>query len=134
MLPRTQNAARYALSIMRIIIGFTFLCHGAQKLFGLFGGMGGHGARATLLSLFGAGGVLEFFGGLLIILGLFTRPVAFILCGEMAVAYFHAHNPRGIWPIRNGGELAVVYCFVFLYLCVAGAGPVSLDKLLRRRE
>lgn len=126
--------AAYARSLLRVIIGFTFACHGAQKLFGLFGGLGGHGARAALASLFGAAGIIEFVGGLLIILGLFTRPVAFILCGEMAVAYFRTHNPRGPWPIQNGGELAVLYCFIFLYLLAAGAGPISMDRLFRNRD
>lgn len=126
--------SRYALSLLRIVAGFTFTLHGAQKLFGWLGGMGGHGAKATLFSLIGLAGVLEFFGGLLILAGLFTRPVAFILCGEMAVAYFRSHAPRGFWPILNGGELTVLYCFVFLYLCAAGPGPVSLDRLLGRRS
>jgi putative oxidoreductase len=123
----------YLLSLLRMIIGFTFSCHGAQKLLGLFGGMGGHGAKAPFPSISWIGGVLELVGGLLIFLGLFTRPVAFILCGEMAVAYFRIHAPRGVWPIVNGGELAVVYCFLFLYLFAAGAGPVSLDRLIRKR-
>lgn len=123
----------YVLSLLRVIIGFTFCCHGAQKLFGLFGGMGGHGAKAAALSLFWFAGILEFFGGLLVILGLFTRPVALILCGEMAVAYFRVHAPRGLWPILNMGELAVVYCFVYLYFFAAGPGPVSLDRFIRKR-
>jgi putative oxidoreductase len=121
-------------SLLRIVIGFTFILHGAQKLFGLFGGIGGHGQKAMLLSLFGLAGVLEFYGGLLIILGLFTRPVAFILAGEMAFVYFRMHAPRGFWPINNGGELAVHYCFIFLYLVVAGPGNLSLDALIRRRR
>jgi putative oxidoreductase len=79
-------------------------------------------------------GVIECFGGLLIILGLFTRPVAFLLCGEMAVAYFKQHAVRGLWPISNGGELAVIYCFVFLYLVHAGAGPLSLDRAVRKKS
>jgi putative oxidoreductase len=119
---------------LRIVVGFTFALHGSQKLFGLFGGMGGHGAKAAVLSLLGFAAVLEFFGGLLIILGLFTRPVAFILAGEMAVAYFRAHMPRGFLPIVNGGELAVLYCFIFLYLSAAGAGSLSLDHAIWRRN
>jgi putative oxidoreductase len=124
----------YVLSLLRVIIGFTFCCHGAQKLFGAFGGMGGHGAKAAALSLLWFAGILETFGGLLIVLGLFTRPVALILCGEMAVAYFRAHAPRGFWPIVNMGELAVVYCFVFLYFFAAGPGPLSLDRVMRHRS
>lgn len=125
--------SRFLLSVMRIVIAFTFMEHGLQKIFGLFGGMGGHGARVAAFGLLWVGGVLECVGGTLLLFGLFTRVTAFILCGEMAFAYFHAHFPRGFWPIRNGGELAVVYCFVFLYLIAAGAGPISLDNVLRRR-
>ncbi len=123
----------YVLSFLRIIIGLTFSCHGAQKILGLFGGMGGHGEKVHFASMLGLAGFLELIGGLLILVGLFTRPVALILCGEMAVAYFTAHAPRAFWPIVNKGELAVVYCFVFLYLFAAGAGPVSLDRLIRKR-
>ena len=114
-----------ALSLLRIISGFLFMPHGAQKLFGALGA-----TPAQHLSLFGLAGVLEFFGGLLILLGLFTRPVAFILAGQMAVAFFMAHFPRGFWPILNGGELAVLYCFLFLYLATRGGGDWSADALL----
>lgn len=117
-----------ALSLLRIVAGFTFSEHGLQKLLGLFGG---HVAQP--LTLYGLAGYLETFGGLLIVLGLFTRPVAFILCGEMAVAYFKQHAPGGFWPIVNHGELAVLYCFIYLYLVTAGPGPWSLDALLRKR-
>jgi putative oxidoreductase len=130
---QTEQQAGYVLSLLRVIIGFTYCCHGAQKLFGLFGGLNGHGAKPALMSLLGAAAIIEFFGGLLIILGLFTRPVAFILCGEMAVAYFKVHAPHAFWPIVNKGELAVVYCFVFLYFAAVGAGPLSVDSLVRRR-
>ena len=123
-----------ALSVLRIMVGFTFSLHGLQKLFGLFGGMGGKGATAAFGSLIWTAGFLEAVGGLLLVLGLFTRPVAFLLCGEMAVAYFRQHAPRGFWPILNGGELAVLYCFVFLYLAVAGPGTVSLDRILRKKS
>jgi putative oxidoreductase len=87
-----------------------------------------------IFSLPGISGILEFFGGLLIVLGLFTRPVAFILSGQMAVAYFMVHAKQGFWPINNHGELAVLYCFVFLYFAAAGAGPLSLDYLIRRKN
>jgi putative oxidoreductase len=123
----------YVLSLLRIVVGFAFCCHGAQKLFGVFGGMGGHGAKATALSLLWFAAIIEFFGGLLVILGLFTRPVALLLCGEMAVAYFRVHAPRGFWPITNMGELAVLYCFIFLYFFAAGPGPLSLDRMIRKR-
>jgi putative oxidoreductase len=129
-----QVQSGYALSLLRVIVGFTFCCHGAQKLFGAFGGIGGHGGKAHAPSLFWFAAILEFFGGLLVILGLFTRPVALILCGEMAVAYFMMHAPKGFWPIVNMGELAVVYCFVFLYFFAAGPGTLSLDSVMRRRS
>ena len=122
----------FARSALRMIAGFTFSLHGLQKFLGFFGGMGGHGGTAPVLSLLWTAGVLETFGGLLLILGLFTRPVAFLLAGEMAFAYFRAHQPRGLWPIQNGGELAVLYCFVFLYIYTAGPGPLSLDRLFRK--
>ena len=122
----------HARSLLRIIAGFTFSLHGMQKLFGMF--LMGKGVAASFPSLMWVAGVLEAFGGLLLILGLFTVPVAFLLCGEMAVAYFRARLPRGPWPIRNGGELAVLYCFIFLYLFIAGPGPWSLDRLLRGKR
>ena len=123
----------YALSLLRIIAGFTFSLHGFQKLVGLLGGRGGTGAKAEFLSLIWVAGFLELFGGLLLILGLLTVPTAFLLSGQMAVAYFVAHLPKGFWPILNGGELAALYSFVFLYLFTAGPGPWSLDQLLRKR-
>ncbi len=123
-----------ALSVLRIVAGFMFSLHGVQKLFGVFGGLGGHGGTAAFGSLIWTAGVLECFGGLLLLLGLFTRPVAFLLCGQMAVAYFRSHSPKGFWPTLNGGELAVLYCFVFLYLCIAGPGPISLDRLIRKKS
>ncbi|HEX8141897.1 MAG TPA: DoxX family protein [Pyrinomonadaceae bacterium] len=126
-----------ALSILRIIAAFLLIQHGAQKVFGILlptpapGAPSSHGTF-SFFSLTGLAGVLEFFGGLLLLLGLFTRPVAFILSGLMAVAYFMAHAPQGFWPLLNKGELAALYSFVFLYLAVAGGGEWSLDSLLRR--
>lgn len=124
--------SRYFLSVLRIVAGFTFTLHGLQK-FGAFGGMGGHGGKVAAFTIAWFAAILEAVGGPLLILGLFTRPVAFILCGEMAFAYFRAHARRGFWPIANGGELAVLYCFIFLYLCVAGAGPISVDRMMGKR-
>ena len=118
------------LSVLRIATALLFMQHGAQKLFGFLATQ--PGATAPLFSMMGIAGVLEFFGGLLLLLGLFTRPVAFILSGEMAVAYFLAHAPGGFFPLQNKGELAVLYCFVFLYLAVAGGGAWSVDRLLNR--
>ncbi len=123
----------YALSLLRLVAGFTFAAHGLEKLFGMFGGIGGRGAAVHLTSLLGLAGALETLGGLLILAGLFTRPVAFVLAGEMAFAYFRQHAPRGMWPILNGGELAVLYCFIFLLLSAAGPGPWSLDGLIRKK-
>lgn len=131
---RKNDWQGYALSILRIIAGALFVCHGMQKLFGLFGGTNGHGATPHIWSQLWVAGVLETFGGGLVILGLCTRCIAFVLCGEMAVAYFRTHFPRGFWPIRNGGELAVLYCFIFLYFVFAGSGPISLDRLVRRKK
>ena len=122
-----SSMSPYAQSVMRIVIGFTFSCHGLQKLFGLLGGR-----QMQFPSLLWFGGIFECFGGILILVGLFTRPVAFLLCGEMAVAYFRTHAPRGLFPIQNGGELAVLYCFLFLYLSIAGPGFWSVDTLFHR--
>jgi putative oxidoreductase len=119
------------LSILRIIAAFLYMQHGAQKLFGFFAMPQMH--SFPLLSFMGLGGVLEFFGGLLVLLGLFTRPVAFILSGQMAVAYFMVHASKGFWPILNGGDLAALWSFLFLYLAAAGGGVWSLDYVLRRK-
>ena len=122
------------LGVARIGIGFLFWFHGAQKLFGWFGGFGEAGT-AELTSRFGAAGVIEFFGGLLIMLGLFTVPAAFIASGQMAVAYFWMHVPRGsFWPWANGGEKAAFYAFFFLLLAALGAGAFSIDAATRKRK
>lgn len=120
-----------ALSLLRVVFALLFMEHGAQKLFGLLGGMNGTGGTVAFPHLLWFAGVLEFFGGLSVLVGLFVRPVAFVLAGEMAFAYFMAHAPHGFWPILNHGERAVLYCFGFLYLSTAGGGPVSVDRLLR---
>jgi putative oxidoreductase len=131
----THRLDRYRpwfLSLLRIVVGFVFVEHGAQKLFGLLGGMGGmHLAFPDKLWF---AGVVEFVGGVLILVGLFTRAVAFICAGEMAYAYFTAHAPHGFWPVVNHGEPAVLYCFIFLYFITAGGGPISLDQLLLKRR
>jgi putative oxidoreductase len=116
----------WALSLLRIVIGLLFLEHGTSKYLSLpVSQMTG----ASPMTLSGFNGLIEVFGGVLIVLGLFTRPVAFILAGDMAIAYFLAHAPRNFYPLLNGGELAIVYCFVFLYIAAAGAGPWSLDHV-----
>lgn len=131
------NLTPRLLSVLRIITAYLFMAHGAQKLFGWFAPPPAPGATPPafeLLSQTGVAGVLEFFGGLLFLLGLFTRPVAFILSGLMAFAYFLVHAKMGPWllPGVNKGELAVLYCFVFLFFAAAGGGEWSLDRLLRR--
>jgi len=109
--------------LLRVVAGLLFACHGAQKLFGVFGGVGGHpGAAVPLFSLMGLAGCIELVGGLLIALGISTSFVAFIASGEMAFAYFIQHFPRGFWPIQNGGEIVVLYCFLFLYIATHGTG------------
>jgi len=118
------------LSVLRIVTALLFMTHGTSKVLGF--PFNPRYENLPLLSLTGIAGLLELVGGLLLALGLFTRPVAFILSGEMAVAYFMAHAPRAFLPLVNQGELAVLYCFVFLYLWIAGAGPWSLDALRRR--
>jgi putative oxidoreductase len=136
MITRTLSTFQApALNLLRIMTGFLFFPHGAQKLFGLFGGFGGQpGATAPLFSLMGVAGILEFFGGVLVMCGLFTRPVAFILSGQMAAAYFMAHFPQGFWPLVNRGELSALYAFVFLFLAAGGGGGFGIDGLLLRRK
>jgi putative oxidoreductase len=127
ILTRWRSASPELLSVLRIVTAFLFSLHGTAKLFAFPAPI--PGGTVPLASLAGAAGVLEVFGGLLLLLGLFTRPVAFLLSGEMAVAYFKAHAPQGFWPTLNHGELAAFFCFVWLYVSSAGAGPWSLDAL-----
>ena len=115
----------YIYALMRIAVGFLFFQHGLPKLFGGFG----RSAPAELMSQMGLAGIIEVVGGAMIALGLFTGPVAFIASGETAWAYFQAHAPRGFWPITNGGELAALYCFVFLYFAACGSGKFSIDSI-----
>ena len=122
-----------AHAILRIGAGLLFMQHGAQKLFGLLGGVDGAGATVPLVSQMGLAGVLELVGGLLIVIGLFTRPIAVVLVLEMIAAYFIAHMPQGGFPVQNGGELALLYALVFLFLAATGAGPWSVDDSLARR-
>ena len=130
----TRALEPYVRSLLRIVVGLTFSAHGAQKLLGFFGGMDGKGATVHFGSFFWFAGFLELVGGIVIILGLCTTPVAFVLSGEMAVAYFKIHFPHGPIPLVNHGELAVLYCFIFFYLCTAGAGPISLDALFFKKS
>ncbi|WP_417308811.1 DoxX family protein [Devosia sp.] len=118
----------YALAALRIITALLFIEHGTQKLFGFPAAE----FQPPLFSLFGIAGILEVVGGLAILVGLFTRPVAFVLSGLMAFAYFMVHAPGSFFPVLNGGDAAILFCFVFLYLVFAGAGALSVDGLRRR--
>jgi len=137
--PPTQYSARsaplarlqpYACSILRIMVGLLFLEHGLSRLFGFPSPL----PTPALFTMYWFAGAIEFAGGVLVLLGLATRAAAFIMSGEMAFAYFISHAPRGFFPILNGGDGAILYCFVFFYLIFAGAGPWSLDALLWRRR
>jgi putative oxidoreductase len=125
------------LSILRIMSALLFIAHGTQKLFSFPARPmpdGGSPPPFELFSLIGAAGVLEFVGGILLLVGLLTRPVAFILSGMMAVAYFIAHHPRTFYPVNNGGDAAILFCFIFLFLFFAGGGPLSVDALFAKRR
>lgn len=124
---RWRSWAPYLLSVLRIMAAFLFMQFGTAKLFGFPAPIMPGGTTAPVGSLVWFASVLETFGGLLLFVGLFTRPVAFLLSGEMAVAYFKGHAPQGFWPVLNQGHPAVLFCFLFLYLSAAGAGPWSLD-------
>ena len=115
-------------ALLRIVAGLLFALHGVQKVFGLLGGR-----QTELTSQRGLAGIIELVGGVLIAAGAFTTPTAFIASGEMAWAYFQSHAPRGLWPIQNGGELAALYCWLFLYIAAAGPGKWSIDALRGRR-
>ncbi|MGH6932581.1 MAG: DoxX family protein [Dongiaceae bacterium] len=126
-LPFWRGSMPHLLSLLRLMTGLLFLQHGTAKILGFpasdFGGK-------PLLSMTGLSGTLELVGGALIVIGLFTRPVAFILSGMMAVAYFMVHAPQNFFPLLNGGELAALYCFAFLFLSAAGGGSASLDRII----
>ena len=115
-------------ALMRFVVGLLFAHHGSQKLFGLPGGQ-----VMNLSPLMTAAAIIELAGGLLIAIGLLTRPAAFIASGEMAVAYFKAHAPQGFWPVLNKGEAAILFCFVFLFIAAHGAGRFSVDRMVRRK-
>jgi putative oxidoreductase len=127
---KSSGLSSYLLSVLRLAAAFVYVAHGTQKMFGV----PGHPFHAPhfAATMMGAAGVIETIGGTLMVLGLFTRPVAFVLSGQMAVAYFTQHSPNGFWPILNGGELAVLFCFLWLFFSVAGPGPISIDRLRGR--
>jgi putative oxidoreductase len=120
------------LSLLRIVAAAIFVLSGTMKIFAFPAGMPPDGGTAPLLSQVGIGGLLELVGGGLVLVGLFTRPAAFVLSGEMAVAYFQFHAPQGFWPVLNGGIPAILYCFLWLYVSAAGPGPWSVDALRRK--
>jgi putative oxidoreductase len=128
-IPTFSRLEPVALNALRIITGFLFFQHGAAKLYGWFGGTARGFPELTFFA-----GVIEFFGGLLVMFGLFTRPVAFLCSGLMAFAYFLSHADRGFWPYENGGSLAALYCFVFLYVVVRGGGKFGIDGIIARRR
>lgn len=130
---RWSSWAPYLLSILRIVAAFMFIQFGTAKLFAFPAAVMPGGGTAPLASLPGFAGALEIVGGTLLLIGLFTRPVAFLLSGEMAIAYFMGHAPQGFWTVLNGGSPAVIYCFLWLYVSAAGPGPWSIDALVRRK-
>ena len=127
MIPERFAPITYAL--FRIVFGLLFAFHGAQKILGWFGGISG--SAVPVASMFGVAGVVELVCGMLILLGLFTRPAAFLASGQMAVAYFMVHQPQAAWPIQNQGEPAALFCFAFLYVASRGAGAWSIDGMMR---
>jgi len=131
---RWRSWAPQLQSILRLVTAFLFIQFGTAKLFAVPGAILPGGGTVPLATLLGIAGLIETVGGSLLLLGLFTRPVAFIVSGEMAVAYFHAHAPSGFWPVLNGGHPAVQFCFVWLYISSAGPGAWRLDALRRRRS
>lgn len=123
MKPLLGRFSEPTYALLRVVAGLLFAFHGVQKVFGMYGG-----TQMPMFSQLWFAGVIELIGGVLIAIGLFTSIVAFICSGEMAVAYFQAHAPKGIWPALNGGEVAVLFCFLFLYIAARGGGAWSLDR------
>lgn len=134
LVARWRSWAPYLLSILRIIAAFLFMQVGTAKLFAFPAAVMPGGGTAPVGSLPWIAGFLEVFVGLLLLFGLFTRPVAFLLSGEMAFAYFMGHAPQGLWPVLNQGTNAILFCFLYLYFSAAGPGPWSIDALIRRRR
>ncbi len=130
---RMERARPITCFLLRVVSGLLFMQAGGMKIFDWFGGIPAqYGGHPALFSQAWIGGVLELYGGAAVLLGLFTRPIAFVLSGEMAVAYFQFHQPDGVWPIQNHGESSVLFCFIFLFLAAQGGGEWSLDAWIRR--
>ena len=130
-----MSLTEFTYFLLRVVSGLLFFQIGSVKFLGWFGGVPAeHGGQPALTSLVGIGGMMEFFGGILIMLGFFTRPVAFLLSGEMAVAYFKFHQKDGFWPIQNHGEMAVLFCFIFLFMAARGGGELSVDGLRKGKR
>lgn len=134
LISKWQGSEAYLKSLLRIVAALIFLLAGTMKIFALPSGMPPDGGTAEVMSQIWIGGILEIVGGFLILIGLFTRPAAFILSGMMAVAYFQFHAPSGFWPNENGGVAAILYCFLWLYFSASGAGPWSVDMKRRTRQ
>ena len=134
MIDRWKSFAPYFLSLLRIVVALLFVEMGSAKLFAFPGAVIPGGGTVPLASLGGVASVLEFVGGWLLLVGLFTRPAAFVLSGEMAFAYFIGHAPNGFWPVLNGGGDAIYFCFTFLYLVFAGPGAFAVDGLMGSRK
>ena len=132
----SERAVEITYFLLRVVAGLIFCQAGSVNLFGWFGGMPGQppGSTVPLVSQTGIGGLLEFFGGIAIVLGLFTTLVAFILSGMMAVAYWQFHAPNSPWPVQNQGIPAILFCFIFLYMAANGAGNWSIDALIQRKR
>lgn len=129
-----NRTAPFTYFLLRVVSGLVFIQTGGLILFGWFGGMPGHAGAPPLMSQMWIGGVLEFFGGIAMVLGLGARPVAFLLSGMMAVAYWQFHFPQNPWPVKNQGFPAILLCFIFLHIAAQGAGPWSLDARLCRKR
>ena len=134
IIEKWQSISPYIQGLLRIVAAFMFMSAGTMKLFAFPLGVPPNGGTVELISQMGLAGILETFGGCLLLVGLYTRPVAFILAGEMAVAYFQVHIQQSFWPIINGGQPAMLYCFIWLYLSAAGAGYLSIDNLIKKRQ
>lgn len=132
---RPEQAKQVTHVLLRVVAGLLFMQAGGMKIWDWFGGIPAeHGGHPAMMTQTWIGGVLEFYGGLAVMLGLLTRPVAFILSGMMAVAYFQFHQPNAFWPIENGGQPAVLFCFIFLFFAAHGGGDWSVDALIKRRR